>query len=277
MSTNNFSPKLWANEINENLEKDLVLSQSPIVNFDYEGEFSAKGQSVQINQIGDVAAKTYTGTVTYDDIDDAATTLIIDTEDYFAVKYPDLDRAQNSPKLMGSIARKGAYALNDNVDQAIAAVFVNGGINDAAIGTVATSVALTSSNAETYFTNCFRLLSEGNVRRNGRWVAVAPWIIQRINQQLITDLTDNVGEVRNGFAGRAWGFDFFESNNIVDDGTDWQIGFGVSDAITLARQISLVEGFRDHDSIGDLIRGYNVYGKKVVQPNSLGFGVVKKS
>ena len=277
MSVNNFNPTWWANEVTMSLKKELVLSNEPIINKNYEGEFSEAGDSVKITQIGAVTSKTYAGTVVYEEMSDAQLVLVIDQEQYFGVKYKDLDKAQNMPKLSASIAEEGAYALNDSLDQAVAEEFTNAGIKDSTIGVVGTSVAVTSSTAETYFTNCYRLMSEANVPKAGRWFAVPPWITQRINQQLISTMTENTDEVRNGFVGRAWGFDFYETNNLENDSTDWNLGFGRQPAITLAEQIAMVEAMRDQDGFNDLIRGYHVYGLKTVRPDQLGLGVVKKS
>ncbi len=277
MSVKNFNPTWWANQVDQTLKKEFVLSQEPLVNTNYDGLFSESGESVKINQIGAVTAKTYNGTVVYEEMDSSQLILVIDQEDYFGVKYRDLDRAQNFPKLSSAIADEGAFALNDKVDQFVAAKYVDAGVKDAVLGIVGTSVVLDKTTAEQYFTDAFRILSENNVAKAIRNVAVPPWVIQVVNQYFITTLTDNVMEALNGFAGRAFGFNFFESNNLVNDGSDWNIGFTRPPCITLARQIGLVEALRDQDGFNDLLRGYNVYGAKMVRPDQAALGVVKKA
>jgi len=162
------------------------------------------------------------------------------------------------------------------MDEYVGSLYTNAGITDSSLGVVGTSVQVTSATVESYFTLAYQLMSEANVPKQGRWASVPPWVIKLVNQAMINDMTENTTEIRNGFVGRAYGFDFYESNNLTNDGTDWNIAMGREPAITVAQQIVEVEAMRDQDSFSDLIRGLHVYGAKVVRPDQLVLGVVKK-
>jgi len=49
---------------------------------------------------------------------------------------------------------------------------------------------------------------------------------------------------------------------------------GTKDAITYAGQVTKTETLRNQSDFGDLIRGLNVYGRKVVKPEALTVGIV---
>jgi hypothetical protein len=49
---------------------------------------------------------------------------------------------------------------------------------------------------------------------------------------------------------------------------------GTKDAITHAAQVTKTETLRNQSDFGDLIRGLNVYGRKVVKPEALTIGIV---
>ena len=54
MAIDNFIPEIWANELQMALEKALVFAQPGIINRDYEGQITQAGDTVRINQIGDI-------------------------------------------------------------------------------------------------------------------------------------------------------------------------------------------------------------------------------
>ena len=54
----NFTPTIWAKSLLSPLYKALVWAN--LVNRDYEGEISSLGDSVKINEIGDITVSDYT-------------------------------------------------------------------------------------------------------------------------------------------------------------------------------------------------------------------------
>ena len=59
MSIKNFIPTLWSARLLEHLDKVHVYVN--LLNRDYEGEIKNYGDTVKINQIGDITIKDYDG------------------------------------------------------------------------------------------------------------------------------------------------------------------------------------------------------------------------
>ncbi len=64
MAFSNFIPEIWSARLLEHLDKVHVYAS--LLNRDYEGEIKAFGDTVHINQVGNITVKDYTGA----DIDD---------------------------------------------------------------------------------------------------------------------------------------------------------------------------------------------------------------
>ena len=97
---------------------------------------------------------------------------------------------------------------------------------------------------------------------------------------------DNQSPLRNGKIGMIDRFTVYVSNNlskVTDLGADaaaggtganadynaWHIMAGTRDAISFASQITNVETLRAQTTFGNIVRGLNVYGKKVTKPEAL--------
>ncbi len=86
--------------------------------------------------------------------------------------------------------------------------------------------------------------------------------------------------IRNGRIGRIGRFTIYLSNNLYSatDGafTAYYCLFGTNAAITFAAQMTKMETLRAESTFGDLIRGLNVYGFKIVKPEALGLLYCRK-
>ena len=58
MSVNSFVPTIWSANILDPIDTTLVFGN--LCNRDYEGEISAYGDTVKINEIGDISINSYT-------------------------------------------------------------------------------------------------------------------------------------------------------------------------------------------------------------------------
>ncbi len=101
MSTNTFIPIVWSARLLDTLVKAHVYGA--LVNRDYEGEIKEKGNTVKINTIGEITIGDYEKD---DDIAAAEKvtgtdqSLVIDQGKYFNFQIDDVDKAQQTPKLM---------------------------------------------------------------------------------------------------------------------------------------------------------------------------------
>ena len=112
MSVTNFIPTIWSARLLAHLDNVHVYAK--LVNRDYEGEIKNFGDTVKINQIGDIAIKDYTkGTdiADPDDLDGSQTTLTINQAKYFNFAIDDVDNAQTNPKLMDEAMKRAAYFM----------------------------------------------------------------------------------------------------------------------------------------------------------------------
>ena len=61
MSVKNFIPQIWSAILLEHLDKSHVYVA--LCNRDYEGEIKMFGDTVKVNQLGDITVKDYEGTI----------------------------------------------------------------------------------------------------------------------------------------------------------------------------------------------------------------------
>jgi len=86
---------------------------------------------------------------------------------------------------------------------------------------------------------------------------------------------DGTSTLRNGRIGRIDKFEVFESNNLsyANDGTYggncWHVLAGHNSGITFATQLVENEMLPNPNDFGKLIRGLQVFGYKVIKPESL--------
>ena len=131
-----------------------------------------------------------------------------------------------------------------------------------------------------------RLMDAQNVDTDGRWVVVDPVfkeILMDEDAKLINADFGGEGEVRNGrLPGTIRGFRVYTSNNLPYKGTGAgtsaaagsTTNYGVvvsghDSAVAVADQIAKTESFRSPDTFADIVRGMQLYGRKILRPEGL--------
>lgn len=136
-----------------------------------------------------------------------------------------------------------------------------------------------------------RKLDELNVDKEGRWVVIDPVFKEKLmdeNSKLVNqdyNRGSGGGEgLNNGklSADKIRGFRIHESNNLptfgtgpgtVDtngDATNYGvIVAGIDAGVATASQMQKTEKYRDPDSFGDIVRGMQLYGRKILRPEGL--------
>jgi len=276
MSLDNFIPEIWSARLLSNLNKALVFGQPGVVNRDYEGEITAAGDTVRINNIGRITVRDYTKNtdiVTPDNLTDAQSLLLIDQQKYFNFQVDDIDKVQQKPKVMNEAMGEAAYALADQVDTYIAGLYTDA---DAAnlsgsAGSPKTDLA-TAGKAYEYLVDLSVLLDQSNVPNTGRWCVIPPWFegwLLKDNRFVSFGTVANVDILRNGMIGRAAGFDILKSNNVSNNATTWRIMAGSPISISMADQITETEAYRPEKRFGDAVKGLHVWGSKVIRTAAL--------
>jgi len=282
MSINNFIPQIWSARLLAHLDKNHVYGN--IVNREYEGEISGAGDTVKINQIGDVTIGNYvknTDIGSPETLSDDQKVLTIDQLKYFNFQVDDVDAAQQKPKVMDGAMQRAAFGLNDVTDNYIASLYTAVATGNT-IGDDTTPIVPTSDNAYDYLVDLSILLDENNVPEQGRFVVVPAWYhgLLRKDDRFVhaTQMGDNVlttgtmtgRPATNGLIGEVAGLNVYKSNNVPNTtGAKYKIMAGFSGAITFAEQIADVEAYRPEKRFADAVKGLHVYGAKVTHPEAI--------
>ena len=278
MSVNNFKPEIWSTNIDVALQKGLVYAQ--LGNRDFQGNL-AFGTTVKVNEILRPSVETYTQytDISYKQLQDAQKFLTIDQAKTVPLTIDDIDQTQSNVNFMGTITSEIGYALADNLDQYIAGLSAQAGIQDSTLGTSGTPIEVNSANVDDYFINMYELMTKANLPKQGRFVIIPAWLEAKLTLASINTLTDNVTSFTNGFIGRAFGFNFYQSNNVseVSAGTNAKLMAGIEGrSWSVAEQIMTVEAGRHEKQFGDYVRALHVFGAKVMRPDMTALGCVTK-
>lgn len=276
----NFIPEVWAAQILETLRAVLVYAAPTVVNRDYEGDIAQAGDTVHITSFSDPTVRSYTAEtdITVESIDDDTLALVIDQAKYFAFDVDDVIKRQAINGWVESVTRAAAYKLAEAADTYMSGLLynaVNGTSND--VGGV--TVDISDNNGYGAVLVALRgKLSRANVPANGRWVIIPPELTAAFLQDarfIDASQSGSTEAFRNGFLGRASGFDIYESNTVPTETAGvYSVIAGHRMAATFAEQINSVEAQRRELRFGDLVKGLHLYGAKVVRPEALALASV---
>ncbi len=275
MAVTNFIPELWAAKILRNLHNMHVFAQPNVINRNYEGEIKAQGDTVRITSIGAITVSDYTkntNMATPQTLQDAQQTLVIEKAKSFAFSVDDVDRVQGNPAAFDEAAYEAAYAMSDVQDQYLANLYAYAG---SFLGTDGSPKTLSAaSDLYPIITQAKVKLGELKVPDDGnRWLIVPEWgegVMAQDNRFVMNYNPAIYGTLLNGQVTKIAGFNVLRSNNITNDGSgNYRFMAGHPMAITLADQVAQVEGFRSQLFFGDVLRGLQLYGAKVVRPQAL--------
>jgi hypothetical protein len=263
----------------EALRKALVYGD--VVNTDYQGLITGRGDSVTIPVIGNVSVGTHTRneTITYESLDATDMKLLIDQEKTVAFQIDDADRAQSQVETVAAYTSNAGYQLAKTADEYIAAMHAQATIASG-LGTTAVPVSVTAkATSSTVFSvlevlaRINKLLDAANVPAQGRWCVVPPWFhMKLVLANIITLQTTNQAALTNGRITNLMGLDLRMSNSVVEASADVgsKIMAGTRAAISFASQLNelvVIEQMETKHAKG--VRGLYMYGAKVVQPSQV--------
>lgn len=136
-----------------------------------------------------------------------------------------------------------------------------------------------------------RLLDQNNVDSDGRWVVIDP-VFKELLMDENSKLVNNDWGANQNAGGAVFtnrlvsknirGFRVYESNNLPRIGTGpgtadtngstshyGVIVAGYDGAVATAQQVDKVEKFRSPDTFADVVRGMNLYARKILRPEGL--------
>lgn len=264
----NFIPTIWSARLLANLDKSLVGLQ--MVNRDYEGEITAYGDTVKINQLGNITIKDYDGSDIDDpeEIDSTQQTLTIDQAKYFNFAVKDVDKAQANVNLLDGSMERAAYAMADVIDQDIFKVGVEGAGHK--VGTAASPQEVFKDTAYDILVDLGVKLDEKNVPKAGRKIVLPPWYLGLLakDPRFTKDMSILAnGVVEGATVGR---FQLLSSNNLkTGTGGGVHALGGTTQGLSFANQVVETEAYRPEKNFSDAVKGLSVWGRKVVQKDAL--------
>jgi len=292
-----FIPEIWSGKLQVKFYDTTVLSE--ITNNDFEGEIRDQGDKVKIRTVPSITINDYEKGETL--ANQVPTTslveLLIDKGKYFQVVVDDVDEVQADLRLMDIFTSDASQQMKIAVDTQVLAGLVGAGSADN-IGTTAGKISnninlgastgskscrkVTSSDVISHIVELGQVLDEQNAPEDGRFLVIPAWFASRIKQSDLKDASitgDQTTPLRNGRLGMIDRFTLYVSNllptqaSITDEdggtSTATSVFAGTKDATTFASQFTRMETLRSTATFGQIVRGLNVYGFKVVKPEAL--------
>jgi hypothetical protein len=289
----NFIPEIWSGKLIENFYDATVLAA--IANTDYEGEIKSMGDTVNIRTTPEITIKTYVKgqTLQVENPDKPKLQLVIDKGEYFACIEDDVDKVQSDINLMDTWSKDASEKMKIKIDQRVltdmlvdvaainkgaTAGRISGNIN---LGTTGAPVAVSKSTVTDYIVDIGTVLDEANCPEGNRFIIIPAKMAGLIKKSELKDASlagDGTSILRNGRLGMIDRFTVYMSHNIkVDSGGKFNLIAGHKMGFTFASQMTEMETIRSESTFGNIIRGLQVYGYKVVKPEALATGVVTLS
>lgn len=307
-----FIPTVWSAKLNAKFYAASTFAS--ICNKNWEGDISNLGDKVIINNIPSLTILDYVvgGTLTYQTPVPNTIEMAVDRAKSFSFQISDVLDYQSKPNLMSMFSDDAGQQMRVTMDSTcIYRTFSQGaaanqgataGVRSAsfALGTTGAPLALTASNVLTTILGMASVLDEQNVPDNGRWLIIDPLTRTLLMQSTLAQaqLTgDATSPIRNGLIGRIDRFDIYVSNQLPfaaaaavvwtsGDGSEITVSAttnaarrrallaGQTTAIAFASQMAKTETLRNPNDFGDLVRGLNIFGHRVVKPEALVLAVV---
>jgi hypothetical protein len=269
-----FNAVRYAEQFLMNLDQRTIARE--ITNQNYTPIESA--DAVKVYQADDLSANTKNAdnTVNIQNPSGGVTTMSLDQEKDLTVGIGAVEEFQSNVNIQNKMQERQAQALEEDLDN-----FVLGKYGDANITVDAQGTATSPSSFGDKVRDAKVALSENDVPRGGRFLAVTPHYADLIAEDA-GDRIDRNREIEvDGFIGRYQGFDIFETTGIKqaadidssDSDDELALLFGHREAMTLAVQMNQVAvvPFEDQASYhGNVLKALAVYGAQTFLPDALG-------
>lgn len=285
----NFIPEIWSAKLIENFYDSTVLAA--IANTDYEGDIKSMGDTVNIRTTPDLTIRTYEKgmTLAVERPDKPKIQLVIDKGEYFAAIEDDVDKVQADINLMDTWSRDASEKMKIKIDQNVLAGMLTGIAatnkgatagrisGDIDLGTTAAPLAMTKTNVIDLLVDMGTVLDEANAPEAGRFIVIPAKMAGLIKKSDLKDASitgDGTSIQRNGRLGMIDRFTVYVSHNLNVATGKFDIVAGHKMGLTFASQMTEMESIRAETTFGNIVRGLQVYGYKVVKGEALAQAVV---
>ena len=287
-----FIPEIWSGKLVVNFYDATVLSA--ISNTDYEGEIRNQGDTVNIRTTPEIEIFEYKKGQTLKTTrpESPKIQLVIDKGEYFSCIEDVVDKVQSDIALMDQWSKDASERMKIRVDKRVLGDIVGdiaatnrgdkaGRISqNINLGTSGAAVALTKDNVLDYIVDMGTVLDEANAPEDGRYMVIPAKLAGMIKKSDLRDASlagDSTSILRNGRMGMIDRFTLYMSHNLPVTSGKYSIIAGHKMGLTFASQMTNMETLRSDSTFGNIIRGLQVYGYKVVKPEALALGVVTLS
>ena len=277
-------PEVWSKLILRNLDDYGVMPEC--INRDYEGDIKYAGDTVHIQQVGDVTVNTHSDNtaITYQSVDGGTQVLAVDPQKNWGFKITTIEQKQSNIKdLQTKYSARARFAITKTKDTYLHTL----GFSGVAAANQLGAITVTKDTIYKYLILLFEKLSDSNaIDGNGKaedgkrpFLILPPALISLIKLSPEAAHATTLGDetIRKGSIMQYAGFDIKQSTLIkANTGAtpSYNILAGTKEGITYADQILETRAMEDKDYFGVFVSGLYVYGAKVVQPTALASAVV---
>lgn len=269
MSYKNFVPRVWAKEIQHELERKLVFAED--CNKQYEGQVSNLGDTVKILGVGKPTITTQTGgdikLTGAEKVESTAVSMPINQIAYFNYMVGDIDKLQAAGGVMEALNKESSLGIANKMDTYIASMAKH----KLAVKYAPTATEIKKDNILTIIDNALVKLYDNDVQPNSEIVmTVKPWFYMILKQAYTALDTDNSKMLENGKVGRYGNVVVKMSNNVAQDtnGNDL-VMIRTPKAVAFANPKIHTEPYRPEDSFADAVKGFALYDATVVRPKEM--------
>lgn len=224
--------------------------------------------------------------------------MVIDKGDYFACVEDDVDRIQADIKLMDMWSKDASENMKIKIDQRVLTDLLpdisasnlgaTAGAKSASfnLGTSGSPLTVTKDGAGgttavvDLIVDLGTVLDEANAPEANRFLVIPAKMANLIKKSELKDASlsgDSQSIVRNGRLGMIDRFTLYVSHNLSVSSSKYSLIAGHKMGFTFASQMTEMETLRAQTTFGNIVRGLQVYGYKVVKPEALAKAVVQFS
>ena len=276
MSYANFKAKIWSKAIDKELERAFVFADG--TNQQYSGEIKGLGDTVRILGVGKPTVTEHSlinGDITLstpEKVSDTSVSLVVDKAAYFNYAVGDIDKAQGAGKVMATLNDEASQEVANKIDLHIANL-VHPDVNTIGVQAFG-ATQVSNQNILSTMDAVQAKLYENDVNPATEVeMIVPPSIYMLFRQAYQAKDTDNSEYLTNGKVARYGNMTIKMSNNVahktVSSKEHYYIQVRTKRAIALAMSEAHTEAYRPEASFSDAVKGFKLYGAKIVRPKEL--------
>lgn len=269
MSYNNFKAKIWSKEIQRELVRAAVFAADAVTK--YSGEIKQKGDTVRIQGIAKPTISVYgnrqtISSLTPEKVEDTSISVVADHVATFCYGVPDIDKAQGADGVLSVLNTEASEETANKIDQLLAGISSDRSCQNYKNSGAAWTV--TKSNIHEVLDGAQQMLWENDVPQGTLiTVTMPPAMYMRLRQANIAIDQNNSELLKNGAVGKYGNMLIRISNNVYQDGSNnYYVQVKTQRAVALVKSEPHTEPFRPEGGFEDAVKGFTIYGAKLVRP-----------